>query len=91
MLAENGVGVWVDPEPPSGGRFLTTGDSGQPVEALQTMLAYYGYEITPTGEYDQATCQVVSAFQRHFRPAQVDGVADRSTIETLQKLINALP
>ena len=34
---------------------------------------------------------VVAAFQRHFRPARVDGVADRSTLETLQRLLAALP
>ena len=43
------------------------------------------------GEFDQRTEDVVAAFQRHFRPARVDGVADRSTIETLRKLIEALP
>jgi len=30
-------------------------------------------------------------FQRHFRPAQVDGVADVSTIETLRALTLSLP
>jgi len=34
---------------------------------------------------------VVGAFQRHFRPERVDGIADRSTIETLRRLIDALP
>jgi N-acetylmuramoyl-L-alanine amidase len=33
----------------------------------------------------------VAAFQRHFRPAQVDGIADRSTIETLHRLLTTLP
>ena len=89
-LAENGIGIWVEPQPLCGGRFLTVGDSGQPVEALQTMLAYYGYSLETTGIYDQATCQVVAAFQRHFRPECVDGVADSSTIDTLRKLINSL-
>jgi len=34
---------------------------------------------------------VVSAFQRHFRPERVDGVADASTIMTLRNLIAARP
>ena len=46
---------------------------------------------TIDGEFDQRTENVVAAFQRHFRPARVDGVADRSTIETLRNLIAALP
>jgi N-acetylmuramoyl-L-alanine amidase len=34
---------------------------------------------------------VVTAFQRHFRPARVDGVADHSTRVTLQALLASLP
>jgi N-acetylmuramoyl-L-alanine amidase len=34
---------------------------------------------------------VVTAFQRHFRPARVDGVADHSTLATLQALLGSLP
>jgi N-acetylmuramoyl-L-alanine amidase len=30
---------------------------------------------------------VVTAFQRHFRPGLVDGIADESTIETLHALL----
>jgi N-acetylmuramoyl-L-alanine amidase len=33
---------------------------------------------------------VVTAFQRHFRPAWVDGVVDPSTVETLQALLAKL-
>ncbi|MEM6499925.1 MAG: N-acetylmuramoyl-L-alanine amidase, partial [Pseudomonadota bacterium] len=31
------------------------------------------------------------AFQRHFRPGQVNGILDQSTIQTLDRLIEALP
>jgi hypothetical protein len=34
---------------------------------------------------------VVRAFQRHFRPARIDGAADPSTMETLSNLIAARP
>ena len=34
---------------------------------------------------------VVTAFQRHFRPEQVDGVADSSTLTTLHDLLAMLP
>jgi hypothetical protein len=33
----------------------------------------------------------VTAFQRHFRPGRVDGVADHSTLTTLQALLASLP
>jgi N-acetylmuramoyl-L-alanine amidase len=35
--------------------------------------------------------EVVAAFQRHFRPARVDGIADRSTFTTLHSLLSSLP
>ncbi|MDI6834746.1 N-acetylmuramoyl-L-alanine amidase [Ciceribacter thiooxidans] len=86
-----GVGHWVAPVPISGGRFFQKGDCGRPVEALQSMLSLYGYDIEISGQYSEATEGVVAAFQRHFRPGRVDGIADSSTIETLHRLLAALP
>ena len=51
--------------------------------------AVYGYGIAVSGVFDQATEQVVRAFQRHFRQERVDGIADASTITTLRDLIAA--
>ena len=90
-LHEQGLGHWVAPRRLGGGQFLQLGDSGDAVEALQAMLALYGYGVDITGAFDAETKLVVSAFQRHFRPARVDGVADRSTIETLRHLLDSLP
>ncbi|HMB48829.1 MAG TPA: N-acetylmuramoyl-L-alanine amidase [Afifellaceae bacterium] len=87
-LADAGIGHWVEPEPIQGGPFLSTGDSGEPVEALQSMLGLYGYELPVSGLFDEATKQVVTAFQRHFRPSRVDGIADVSTVRTLHKLMS---
>ncbi|HRJ69805.1 MAG TPA: N-acetylmuramoyl-L-alanine amidase [Beijerinckiaceae bacterium] len=91
VLAENGVGHWVRPTPIRSGRFFQPGDGGAPVEALQQMLSLYGYDMPATGRYDEQTEAVVRAFQRHFRPERVDGIADFSTITTLRDLIRALP
>ena len=87
MLAEAGIGLWVPPEPIESGRFFSLGDQGQPIEALQSLFALYGYGLDISGYFDTATQAVVSAFQRHFRPARVDGVADASTITTLRTLL----
>lgn len=91
FLHHAGVGHFVHEAPKGGGRFFMLGDAGQPVAALQAMLALYGYGIEVTGQYDAATFAVVTAFQRHFRRSQVDGVADGSTILTLRNLIGARP
>ncbi len=90
-LAEMGIGHHVEPSAVRGGRFLAMGDRGEPVEAFQSMLSLYGYGIEINGLFDETTRAAVEAFQRHFRPARVDGVADQSTIETLHRLLTALP
>jgi N-acetylmuramoyl-L-alanine amidase len=91
LLHHAGVGHLVHEAPEQGGRFFMRGDGGEPVAALQSMLALYGYGIAVTGIYDEETEAVVRAFQRHFRRAKVDGVADASTIMTLRQLILTRP
>ncbi|MCT8972560.1 N-acetylmuramoyl-L-alanine amidase [Microbaculum marinisediminis] len=90
-----GIGHWVEPAPvtsgPALGPSLGPGDAGAAVAALRHDLAAYGYGLAPGEAYDGETETVVAAFQRHFRPALVDGVADPSTRETLAKLRAALP
>jgi N-acetylmuramoyl-L-alanine amidase len=85
-LAEAGVGLWVEPEPIADGAMLRPGDRGEEVTDLQRALAAYGYGVAVSGRYEAATENVVTAFQRHFRPARVDGIADVSTVRTLTKL-----
>ena len=86
-LYDSGVGQWVKPAPIMNfGQSLSLGDRGDAVAALQKSLADYGYGIAVNAEYDTATFEVVTAFQRHFRPERVDGVADPSTRSTLQEL-----
>ncbi len=86
-LAAAGVGLGVDPAPIDRGPALCPGDQGEGVARLQRMLADYGYGITANGRYDDATHEIVVAFQRHFRPARVDGIADVSTLRTLERVL----
>lgn len=87
-LHDSGVGHWVKPVPlTESGPLLTLGDRGDAVAVLQALLREYGYGITANGSYDSVTHDVVSAFQRHFRPQRVDGIADASTRKTLQELL----
>ncbi len=95
-LARAGVGLWPgeagtgvagdDPPEP-----LAPGDEGPGVADLQRALAAYGYEVPVTGVFDKATRFVVVAFQRHFRPARIDGAADAETVGRLRRLLALVP
>jgi N-acetylmuramoyl-L-alanine amidase len=85
-LFSAGIGHWVEPTALTAGAALEDGAHGRAVAALQSALAAYGYRVELTDRYDQATREAVAAFQRHFRPARVDGRADRSTVDTLGRL-----
>lgn len=90
-LAKAGVGHYVTPCPIVDGQRLEPGAQGAEVEDLQASLARYGYGVAITGRYDARTQAVIRAFQRHFRPALVDGLADVSTVATLHKLLASRP
>jgi N-acetyl-anhydromuramyl-L-alanine amidase AmpD len=63
--------------------------SGPEVVRLQLNLSKFGYRLEATGVYDEDTAVTVSAFQRHFRPNRVDGVADHATCDVLARLLNS--
>jgi N-acetylmuramoyl-L-alanine amidase len=46
--------------------------------------------VAPTGRLDAATRLVITAFQRHFRPARVDGQPDQATLARLDGLLALL-
>jgi len=89
LLAASGVGHYVTPAKIVPGATMTVGAAGENVLALQEALASYGYPVTVSGKYDFATVEVVTAFQRHFRPQLIDGIADVSTVTTLKDLLAA--
>jgi N-acetylmuramoyl-L-alanine amidase len=73
-LADAGIGLW-----PRAGAPPITGD-------VQSALQRFGYPppvAVPPKE-------IVKAFQRHFRPAQVDGMADPETKALLAGLLDPL-
>jgi N-acetylmuramoyl-L-alanine amidase len=90
LLHQSGIGLWVKPAPISQrGRIFVLGDRDGEVTTLQRSLAAFGYGLEISGTYDSETMAVVAAFQRHFRPARVDGIADVSTVGTLRALLTA--
>ena len=70
---------------------LKLGSISDDVAGLQAALARYGYNVPTHGKFDGPTMEVVTAFQRHFRPERVDGIADQSTMATLHALLASLP
>ena len=90
-LARAAIGHDVGPSPIIDGACLEPGAFGPEVEALQALLSEYGYGVEMNAHYDARTEAVVRAFQRHFRPARVDGWADISTIATLRNLLDTRP
>ena len=81
----------MQPAPIVRGETLKLGSISDDVAGLQAALARYGYSVPTHGKFDGPTMEVVTAFQRHFRPARVDGIADHSTMTTLHALLASLP
>ena len=82
--------MWVKPTPiAQAGPIYVLGETDPTVDTLQRLLAKYGYGVSVTGYLDGTTRDAVAAFQRHFRPARVDGVFDPSTLATLKAVLAA--
>ncbi len=88
-LAAAGVGLWPGERPVAGemGLRLGRGDAGRAVSEVQQALAEFGYGVPRHGAYDEATSEVVAAFQRHFRPGRIDGVTDPETAQLLFRVL----
>jgi N-acetylmuramoyl-L-alanine amidase len=85
-LAQAGHGLWVEPVAAPGAP-LAEGDEGLEVLVLRSALARMGYDCPRTGVFDPALALIVRAFQRHWRPSQVDGIADGETRARLIALL----
>jgi N-acetylmuramoyl-L-alanine amidase len=70
-LAQQGVGLWPEPATP-------TAD-------FTVMLEMFGYGVPPQVEVPLKS--VIAAFQRHFRPSCIDGVADAQCAGILAGLL----
>jgi N-acetylmuramoyl-L-alanine amidase len=75
-LAEAGIGLWPSPS-------ATSDALGEKTFAEQ--LARFGYGVPP--HVDVPLGAVVTAFQRHFRPSCIDGVADGECAAILAALL----
>ena len=85
-LAEAGHGLWAE-WPPAPGAPIGEGEEGAAVFALQAGLTRLGFDLPPSGRFDAATTVAMRAFQRHWRPERVDGIADGETRARLIALL----
>jgi N-acetylmuramoyl-L-alanine amidase len=88
-LAKAGYGLWVRPSPIKGDTGFGLGHSGPDVTALRRDLALLGFGIVQSDLFDDELRFALIAFQRHFRPKAVNGLADVSTLSTLRRLLRA--
>lgn len=82
-LAESGIGLFppaIFPPPRAGEVRPKAGERN-----FADMLSYFGYGMPPDVDIPLAT--VTTAFQRHFRPEKVDGIADDETQAQLRALL----
>jgi N-acetylmuramoyl-L-alanine amidase len=93
LLARHGVGLWPPDAALASGDAadaLARGAAGAAVLAIQSALAQFGYACPTTGAFDAASETVVRAFQRHFRPARLDGAFDAECRRRLAWLLAQL-
>jgi N-acetylmuramoyl-L-alanine amidase len=72
-LARIGIGLW-----PDFAASDAVADAGD-IRAAQRRLARIGYDARLTGRLDAATRAILTAFQRHWRPADYRGGLDAET------------
>lgn len=90
-LAAAGIGIYVPPAQLADGPAWRIGDRGSEVADLKDRFRKAGYGLGPDAEFDALTEAVVRAFQRRYRTEKIDGIADSSTLATLDRLLAALP
>lgn len=85
-LAQAGLGRWFNREQArEHEQFFRT--NGLPDTLwIQERLKRAGYEVPLSGELDQATRNVIAAFQMHYRPSRYDGQPDAETLGILRAL-----
>lgn len=87
QLAEAGVGAW--PNQVDVDRFLARRAQNKTIniKELQLNLLRYGYDVPQTGILDEATRNVMIAFQMHFRPMNYSGTPDAESLAILDALL----
>ncbi|MGB3455059.1 MAG: N-acetylmuramoyl-L-alanine amidase [Litorimonas sp.] len=85
-LAAAGIGLW--PGEGNGDRrvLFEAGDRDRGVTLMQRALAGIGYAVELDGVMGERMVATVRAFQRRYRPEQIDGVIDMETLDLAGRL-----
>lgn len=87
QLADAGIIPW--PDPAKVAAKLPDYEKELPdVDWFQHQLARHGFAVPYSGVLDDATMNVVAAFQMKYRPAKFDGVPDAETAAILDVLLH---
>ncbi len=88
-LADEGLIVW-----PDAAQVAQKQRAYEPqlpdIEWFQKKLAQHGFAVPLNAELDEATRNVLSAFQMKYRPARFDGTPDAETAALLEVLTSAV-
>ena len=85
QLAAAGLITWPDATRVASTRVVFERDL-PPIAWFQQQLALHGFTVPQNGELDQATRNVITAFQMKYRPALFDGAPDAQTAALLYAL-----
>ena len=85
---EYGVGAWPDVSRRLQSVKLPELDEKSTTWWTQMNLRNYGYNCPVTGRHDVQTENTIKAFQMHFRPSNIDGIADNETVFILAALVD---
>lgn len=77
-LFENGVGCWSELP-------VDTNESDGDVIGFMKKMSIYGYDVEGGAENP---ADIITAFQRHYRPNNIDGRLDLQTVRMLDELLD---
>lgn len=86
QLAACGFGVWADCPRNDKTILAKKGMVGMENASLNKSLRNIGYSVPVSEEFSQATLDALVAFQRHWRPEDVNGCLDRGTKNALEDI-----
>ena len=85
LFAENGIGVWPDMTQQHTLECLDAANSNNQLsDWLIKHLHIWGYRMP---SQDASAHDIIQAFQMHFRPSCIDGVADTETVALCRELL----